>query len=147
MNNLSYIRRYASDDSIEKGVPLPSLTGLDDAEAIVVLARFMAAHGYLEGDENLDGRKRNLAIRTVIDFPIHVIREYGVKWLERHRRAHGDAPWFREWELILRDASDDELARIYLSRDHESTRLRLSRPTGMLGYDVSLSVKGSGVPI
>lgn len=145
MNNLSYIKQYAMEDASISGVPLPSLEGLDDDWKIIELARFMSEHGSL-GDPG-DVIKRNLAIRAMIEFPVDAIRSFGLQWLERHRHAHGNAPWFCEWQEILQSASNDALARIYLSSDQESTRRRLSRPTGMLGYDVSLSVKRSGYPI
>lgn len=144
---LSYLLKYAFEDKKATGRQMPALDGYSESGQIVLISRYMATCGrYPDDDPNLDSQKRNLAIRTFIDHDIDKIRAHGIAWLERFAAEHGHAPWYSEWYRILRESSDEEIARIYLSSDEESDRLRISRPTGLLTEGVALEVKRSGVP-
>jgi hypothetical protein len=139
---------YASQDAAIKGLPMPKVSGLSTADTITCLARFMSdCEMFLPDDPNLDNQKRNLAIRMFIDYPIDEIREYSKRWIDKFRQQEANSPWFKEWEIILATFTDEDLIKIYLSSDQESTRRRISRPTGLLPFDVSLEVKQKGYPI
>lgn len=143
-----YLKTYASQDALFCGKTMPDVDGLSEPEAIICLSRFMSdCEVFLPEDPNLDNQKRNLSIRLFIDFSINEIRESGKLWLNKFKSQHGHALWFKEWTDILDTFSDDELIKIYLSSDETSTRRRISRPTGLLPFDVSLEVKQKGYAI
>lgn len=144
----SYLKKYASQDALISGKDMPDVEGLSEPEMIICLSRFMSdCEVFLPGDPNLDNQKRNLAIRLFIDFSINEIRRNGKSWLCKFESQHGDALWFKEWTNILDTFSDEDLVKIYLSSDEVSTRRRISRPTGLLPFDVSLEVKRKGYAI
>lgn len=148
MNKLDHLIIYATEDASVSKLVMPSLDGLSETEQIKALAQFMAESGqFFKDDANLDNQKRNLCIRTFIDFSINEIRANALRWLDKFREAHGTTSWFKEWEWIAASATDDEIAKIYLSHDQESTRKRISTPSGLLSFDVALEVKRAGVPL
>lgn len=145
---IDYLLHYATLDALISSLPQPDIKGLAIKEQVIVLARFMSNSGqFFAEDANLDNQKRNLAIRTFIEFSIDEIREYGKIWLDKHREKNGTHPWFKEWEAIIKFATNDEIAKIYLSSDDDSTRKRISRPTGLLPFETSLEVRRKGLPI
>lgn len=143
------LRRYAQADAKAKGILVPSINGLSPEEAAVSLCRFMSeSNQYLPGDINFDNQKRNLTIRLFLEYPIDALRQYGCQWLDRWRDRDGSCLWFQEWDRILRSGSDEDVVRILLSSDEESTRQRLSKPfSGLLDQEVVFKIKHSGVAI
>lgn len=143
---LNYFIQYAIQEARAMRTEIPQ--SASESERMILLARFISqSKSYPEGDPNLDAQKRNLSIRTFLDFDIHEIRAHGLEWLRNHEKEHGRAPWYKEWYKILNEEDDDYLARIYLSSDQVATRIRVSRPTGLLSFDVALKVKREGVAI
>lgn len=146
---LAYLRFYAQEDAKNKGVVPPIVDTASMENEIVILARFIASSDqFLPGDWNLDNQKRNLAIRLFIDFSFDEIRQYGNARLDKLSIDNSNFTWIQEWRKLLNPGSDDALARVLLSADEESTRLRSSKPiSGLLDADTALQIKNSGMPI